>query len=88
MDKDVLVRQLNEGMKTLSFNEKVILQLWYYEELTLDEICIVMDMDMGSVGIELSMAKTKMRMFTTIFDDIDKFGQKGLNMVRKYHQRV
>ncbi len=83
MDKEVLIKSLQEGFTTLSYEEKIILQLFYYEDLSMDEICDVMSIDHAKAGIYLSTAKTKMKSFTSIFEEIDKIGQRGLAIIKQ-----
>ena len=81
MDKAVLVEQLNEGFKYLTDRERMILTLFYFEELTEAEICHVLDLEYQTVNVDLAQAKTKMRGYTTIFDDIDEIGRKSLSLI-------
>ena len=69
------------GMQFLSYHEKIVLQLVYYEDLTDDEVCEVMNISLDKMGILLSNAKIKMRSFTTIFDDIDNMGKTGIRIM-------
>ncbi len=82
MDKETLVRQLDEGFKVLTYDEKVVLQLFYYEDLNYAEISEVLSKDIGEVGILLSMTKTKMRSYTDVFDKIDGLTQRGMQLMK------
>ena len=82
MDKAVLVEQLNTGFQFLTDRERMILTLFYFENLTEAEICHVLDLEYQAVNIDLAQAKTKMRSYTTIFDDIDEAGRRSLELIR------
>lgn len=77
VNKEMLTKQLNEGFKFLEEKEKLALLLKYFEELTDAEICEVLEVTPFDCGILLHSAKTKMRSFTAIFDDIDELYGKG-----------
>ena len=83
IDKQMLVDQLNRGFVFLTKREKLILTLFYFEELTEAEISSVLELPYQTINVELVQAKTKMRSFTTIFDDIDEIGKKSMEMIRK-----
>lgn len=82
MDKKTVVKQLNKGFAYLTEREKLVLTLAYFEELSEEEIGYVLNLHLHTVSIELAQAKTKMRSFTTIFDDIDEIGRKSLKMLK------
>ena len=81
MSREILIQQLNMGMQFLSYQEKIVLQLVYYEDLTDDEVCEVMDISLDKMGMLLCSARLKMRSFTSIFDDIDNAGKTGIRIV-------
>lgn len=83
MDKQELTEQLNKGFVHLTQQEKLILTLFYFEELSVEEIAYAMDIHLHTVNIDLSQAKTKMRGYTTIFDDVDNIGRKSMELIRK-----
>ena len=72
MEKEELVRQLKEGFKHLTEEEELVLKLTYFEEFSEDDVCYCMDIEPYRFGLLYASAKSKMRHFTTIFDDIDK----------------
>ena len=82
MSKEELIKQLNLGMQFLLSDERLVLQLVYYEDLSYDEVCEVMDLPLGKVGVLLNNAKIKMRTFTPIFDDIDR--QRKITIQRSF----
>lgn len=73
-DKETLVRQLNEGFTHLSDKERLVLTLYYFEELTEEEISYVLELSFFDVDMLLTQAKTIMRTYTNIFDELDKSG--------------
>ncbi len=80
-DKETLTRQLNMGMAHLSKEEQLTLILFYYEDLNVAEICAVLEITPNVMGLYLASAKTKMRTYTDIFDQLDKRGAKGLQIM-------
>ena len=76
-NRALLTKQLNKGFSFLDEKEKLALLLRYFEELTDAEICEVLDITPFDCGIIICSAKTKMRQFTTIFDDIDSLYGRG-----------
>ncbi|MCR4990672.1 MAG: hypothetical protein K6A38_07405 [Lachnospiraceae bacterium] len=72
MEKEELVRQLKEGFRHLTEEEELVLKLTYFEEFSEDDVCYCMDIEPYRFGLLYASAKSKMRHFTTIFDDIDK----------------
>ena len=80
-DKQTLTEQLNKGFEHLSDRERLILTLFYFEELTVDEICYILETPYFEVITLFNQAKTIMRQFTKIFDDIDN---KGAEAVEKF----
>lgn len=80
MDKKELVKQLDEGFKVLTYYEKIVLQLFYYEELNYSEISEIIEKDIGEVGLLLCTAKTKMKSFTDIFEKIDNIQNNALKL--------
>ncbi len=82
-DKDVLAKQLNEGLKTLSYDERMALTLFYFEEMNEAEIAAVLEKPYVDVEVALCQARMKMRSFTSIFDDIDKIGKTGIDLMKK-----
>ena len=83
LNRQQLIIQLKKGMEHLTFEEKTALQLAYYEDLTDNEICEVMNVSHEKIGIIIGNAKLKMRAFTTIFDDIDDIGRRGIKIMNK-----
>ena len=81
MTREELAIQLEEGFKHTTFEEKVVLQLVYYEDLSDAEVCEVMGIGFEELGMILCNAKTKMRAFTSIFDDIDGIGKRGISLM-------
>ena len=78
MEREELVRQLNKGFAYLTEQEKLALTLFYFEELSEDEISYVLDIHLLDVDLCLTQARTKMRAYTTIFDDIDDMGRRSM----------
>ncbi|MCR4787310.1 MAG: hypothetical protein K5888_01870 [Lachnospiraceae bacterium] len=72
MEKEELVRQLKEGFKHLTEEEQLVLKLVYFEDFSEDDVCYCMDIEPYRFGLVYASAKSKMRHFTTMFDDIDK----------------
>ncbi len=72
MNKESLVEALTKGMSYMTEQEKMVLILTYYEELNIVEVMSVLDIDEYTYQKLLTNAKTKMRLFTDIFDKIDQ----------------
>lgn len=81
-NREEITEQLNEGFKHLSCTEKMTLTLFYFEELNEAEICRVLDIAYEAVDMALTTARMKMRAFTTIFDEIDNMGKRGISITR------
>lgn len=80
-DKNTLIKQLNKGLEQLSEKERMVLTLFYFEEMTEDEIAQILDISIFDENIYLMQAKVIMSSFTPIFEDIDKL---GINAVRAF----
>lgn len=74
MNKQELTIKLEQGMQYLTEQEKLALLLTYYEDLNILEILKVMEIDEFSYQKLITNARTKMRVFTDIFDKIDQKG--------------
>lgn len=72
MDKQTLAKKLEQGMSYLTELEKLVLLLTYYEDLTIIEIMTILGISEYEYQKLITNAKTKMRIFTDIFDKIDK----------------
>lgn len=70
--REVLVEQLNIWFSYLSEKERLILTLFYYEDLTVEEIAAVLELNSSEVVLLFNQAKTIIRQFTDIFDRLDK----------------
>ena len=78
-DKEQLKDALDKGLQYLTDMEKYALFLTYYEDLNLLEILSVLEIDSMTYMQYLTNAKTKMRSFTNIFDELDKkFGMGNI----------
>lgn len=77
MSKEALLEQLNKGFECLTSKERLILTLYYYEELTPAEIGCALSEPLSEIEIYLAQAKTKMRIFTKIFDMIESETQQS-----------
>lgn len=82
--RDDLVENLKTGLAFLTNEERLVLTLYYYEDLNTTEIAEVISIPINTVGILLSQAQSKMKPFTTIFADIDRMGEKGLSIMKGY----
>lgn len=75
--KQELMEAFKKGLPLLTDAERYTLFLSYYEELTPEEVMLVLEISGMEYQKLLANAKTKMRAFTDIFDLIDKkFGTK------------
>lgn len=83
ISKEELVEQLNKGFECLSDRERLVLTLVYFEELTIDEIAYILEISTFDVDTYLIQAKTIMRNFTSIFDDIDNKGKEAVEKFNK-----
>ncbi len=78
-DKEQLKNALDKGLQYLTDMEKYALFLTYYEDLNVSEILLVLEIDSITYTQYLTNAKTKMRSFTNIFDELDrKFGMGNI----------
>ena len=71
-DKKQLKEALDKGLQYLTDMEKYALFLTYYEDLSLQEILLVLEITDVDYVKYITNAKTKMRSFTSIFDELDK----------------
>ena len=83
LSKEELVSQLNKDFQHLTDRERLILTLFYFEDLTEEEIGYVTGEHLHTVQLDLAQAKTKMRGYTTIFDDIDELGKKSMRLINQ-----
>ena len=70
--REVLAEQLNIWFSYISEKERLILTLFYYEDLTVEEIAVVLELNSSEVVLLFNQAKTIIRQFTDIFDRLDK----------------
>lgn len=68
--------QLSEGIDKLSTNKKAIITLFYYEQLTIQEIAVVLNIKEGTVKSRLNRARNNLASYLTK-DEIKRRGENG-----------
>lgn len=80
-----LTKKLNAGFANMSSDAKLVLTLFYYEDLTVSEIACILDKSVYDINRLLLTAKIIMRKYTDIFDKIDRHGTQEVSYL---YQRI
>lgn len=82
MSKEVLSAQLDEGLSYLSKEERQVLLLKYYEDLTEVEIQYAMSITPEQYFKFLGNALTIMKVYTSIFEDLNSINLRKDSMYK------